>query len=131
MGMKEFRSHAKEAVLENPVPITFMWDERELTIHPPNSGQIALFMASQTEDVELADQASAVLNFLQSGMDEEDRQWFRRHLQEGGTTIADITEVMEWLIEQWSLRPTTSSSGSSSRRRNTGKSSTAKQDSKA
>jgi hypothetical protein len=129
--VREFKRAARDArdiaeVLPGGRPIKFLILDREVTASPPpNSGPIGYLVAMQSQDADAGDQAFAVLQFLTSLMAEEDSQFVRRALAVGDIDFEVLFEVFEYLMEEWSHRPTASPSGSSPRRRAAGRSSTA------
>lgn len=124
--MKQFKSAARESTqaLPNPVPIEFSWDDIPFTAQPPTTGQLALLMTVDTEGGQ-GQVLRAVLEFFEGMLDEDDFVTMREHIRDGGD-IDTLGEIMEWLIEQWSTRPTKSRSASPRSPRSTGKRSTAK-----
>jgi len=128
--MKEFRTGARESVLDNPVPIQFMIEGTEFEAVPPTSGQLTLLMASQANEdpVEIA---KAMLEFVLAILGPEQYRVFEDGLKSGDIEMELTMEIVEWLTEQWSQRPTTSASASSQRSAVSTKRSTAKRPAKA
>ncbi len=125
--MKEFQSAARaESPLENPIDIEFSLDGDEFLAQPPTSGQLTLFMASQGGGATPADTAKAMLELMLAVLGEEQYTDFENGLKAGKVDIETVMEVIEYLIEEWSSRPTPPASDSSSRQGRTGKQSTAK-----
>jgi hypothetical protein len=120
--MREFELAAKEAsevgeMLPSARPVEFKMNGRVIKAHPPaNSGPIGYLMAMQSRDADPSEQAYAVLTFITSLMEEEDSAWVRRGLATGEVDFDLLFEVFQWLVEEWSARPTSSPQDSSMRR---------------
>lgn len=114
------------ATFENDVPITFHIDDDEVTAHPPTEGQLALVMASMSDEGSPT-MVSEVLSFFFGMFDEGDAAVLRERMRKGTLPMDSVSEIIEALIEEWSKRPTKSPSDSTPSRRRTGKSSTVKQ----
>lgn len=129
--MKHFETAARRSAnspVSNPVDITFMFDEHEMTAHPPSTGQVALFTARQL-DGGIAG-VRAMLDFLAQVLGDDDFKILEQALEEG-LDILLINEILSYLIEEWSARPTSPSSASSTSRNGTGRRSTAKRAARA
>jgi len=128
--VKQFTSAARTSTaVTNPVDIQFMWDDIPFTAHPPTTGQLVLLMATDTDGPHSV-LLRAVLEFMEGLLDEDDFAMLREHIREGGD-IDTLGEIMEWLVAEWSARPTKSRSASPRSPRTTGKRSTAKTRSEA
>lgn len=111
----------------NDVDITFQIDGDELIAHPPTSGQLALFLTGTGGGVGAV---QSMFDFLDAVLDEEGVDIVREKLQEG-VELALITDIINYLIEEWTARPTKSSTASTASRKSTGSRSTAKPRKKA
>jgi hypothetical protein len=135
MGMREFKSAAESQTLEElgTEPISFKIDEDEFTAYPPTPAQFALFMASQGSNTEPTDQIAGVIDFFNGLLPDDQRMLFRRRLldRDDPLGLEMIMDVVAWLSEEWSARPTESPSDSTPQRQRTGTRSTAKRSSKA
>lgn len=127
--MREFtgaakRSGAKEQLVEISI------NDQVFTAKMPTSGQLALFMARQS-DGDPVGIASAIMEMVWAIFDEEQFRVIEGWLAAGELDVEDVMEIIEYLAEEWSDRPTTSVSDSSPSRGSTGKSSTASKPRKA
>lgn len=128
--MKQFLTAARrgESTLPNPVDIPFEYEMREgemveITAHPPTSGQMALFLLSQSDGgVGLM---RALFDFLAAVLDDKDYAVIEESLHQGVDVMVPI-ELVRYLIEEWSARPTPLPPASPPSPRNTGRRSTAK-----
>ena len=122
--MREFtKAVRRESAITNPVTVEFAINGEVLTAEPPTSGQIAYFMAMQsTGDPGKIAQALLELLFVCLG---DDYEFFEDGLKAGEIDMEMCGEVLEFLTEEWSARPTSPASGSSPSRGSTGKRSTA------
>lgn len=121
--MKNFDTAARrgQAAMPNAVDITFQIDGVDYTAHPPTTGQIALFMGAQSEGGYTL--VNAMFRFMDAVLDDEGVKALRAALQEG-VELTLVSDIISYLIEEWSARPTTRSSGSSPTRKRTGAAST-------
>ena len=131
--MKEFIT----AIEEKPphpddldVPLLFKLDGRECRAYKPNDGQLAMLMASLGRHSSDATKLAGVIDFFVTVMDDESHQHVVDRLLSRDDTfgLEQVTDIMMWMIEEWTGRPTqplsvsTSSPGSGgqkSRRRTT------------
>lgn len=128
--MKQFRTAARrgQAAVPNAVDIAFEFEIRDdefvaMVAHPPTSGQIALFLSQQTEGGMRT--VTALFDFLAAVLDQEHYDIIEAQLHEGLDVQVTI-EIVEYLISEWSARPTKPRSASSPSRRTTGQRSTGK-----
>lgn len=130
--MREFKQAAKrESALPNAVDIEFSLNDEVLIASPPSTGQLTMFMAYQADGADPSDQAKAVMDLLYSIFDHDQYAWIQTQLLNDDLDVDTLMEVIEYLGEEWSSRPTSSASASSPSRASTGKRSTAKPRSKA
>lgn len=123
--MRQFKTaaHRGKAAVPNDVPIKFQWDDQTLTANPPSSGQFALLLSTMSDGEFALDSIRGLFDFLAAVMNGDDFSVIRRDLQDG-VDVEIIVELIEGLIEEWSLRPTTPAAVSSRSRPRTGRSST-------
>lgn len=119
--MREFEVAAGRSAVPNPVAISFKLGGREMTAKAPTAAQLALFVSSGRGGGLRSVQG--LLSFFGDVVD--DRDWRRiEELLHDGMDIDVLSEIANYLIEEWSGRPTLPSSGSSSPPNGTGRSST-------
>lgn len=101
--------------------------------YPPSPGQMAMLISAQAESRDVTESVAAIIDFLDGILDEDAQAMFRRRLldRDDSFDFDTVNEIVEGLIEDWSARPTTSSSVSSSSRKSAGSRSTAKPRSRA
>jgi len=129
--MRQFSTAGKqtsEETFEGAEPLTFVLDDFEYTALPPTPAQFAVFMSTQAESRDVSDRVAGVIDFFDGLLTEEARRTFRKRLldRDDPFDFDMVQEIMEWLVEEWSARPTQPSSGSVASRTNTGRRSTAK-----
>jgi len=130
MTIKQFATAAlntDDSEFEGAEPIQFQVDQDTFTAFPPTSSQFALFMAAQSSHSKTADQIAALIDFFNGMLSEDDQQLLRWRLmnREDSFSFETVQAILEFLVEEWSARPTQSPQGSSSSRQNTGRKSTA------
>lgn len=130
MTMKQFRTAARrgEGAVNNPVDLTFEFEVSEgefvvLTAKPPTTGQLALFFAHQYDSG--TGSVRALFDFIAAVLSDKDYKIIEDQLQDG-LDVAVVIEIVQYLTEEWSARPTKPARASSASRRNTGPRSTAK-----
>lgn len=123
--MKSFETSSRrgQGAVVNPIDIDFEIDGVQITAHPPTTGQLGLFVqgnkAGGMKTVE------SLFKFIRAILDDDGYKVVEDKLQEG-VEISLLTDIVEYLVGEWSGRPTTRSSASSASRKTTGKPSTAK-----
>jgi hypothetical protein len=132
--MRDFKSPATsgESGLGNGEPITFTIDGDEVTAYPPKDGQMMLFMAAQAEGRDVTVGIAAIVDFLDGIFNENGRVLLRRRLMDREDTfgMAQVMDIISYLFEEWTARPTESPRGSTPSRPTTGRKSTARPRSK-
>lgn len=123
--MQEFKTAAGRVAFNEGKDIVFTVDDREMTAHPPTTGQLALFM--RTDGVRAT---SSLLGFLSDVLEPIDWRWCEARLH-GGVDVGVFAEIATWLIGEWAGRPTLPASDSSDTPSDTGDTSTAKRPAKA
>ncbi len=129
--MKQFQVAATESVLENPVELDFELAGYQYVAYPPSSGQITLLLATQAGGATGPEIANAMLRFLLGVFGDEQYKVFEDGLNDRSIDMEVVMEVIQWMIEEWSTRPTPSASVSSQRSAATTKRSTAKKPARA
>jgi hypothetical protein len=118
-------SHDKEAPIQPP--ITFEHDGRTVTASAPTGPQFALFLSAFGETAPETNRIFDSLNFFAERFNRDDSSYFKRRINDPDDPfdMEALSEILTWLIEEWSGRPTTSPSDSSSLPTATGNDSTA------
>ena len=115
-------AEASASILEGAEPLTFTVDEDEFTVFPPTAGQMMMLAAAQSEGAEATDSIASIVNFFDAILDDDSRPRFRRRLMSRTDPMDHvmINQIITWLFEEWSARPTRSASGSSASPKSTG-----------
>jgi hypothetical protein len=123
--MKEFTTAATrgKAGVANAVEIEFKLDDEVLTAQPPTSGQVALFI-QHGRGGGIAS-VTSLFEFFSDVLDDDDWKKVEDKLRDG-MDVELLAQISNYLIGEWSGRPTTQSSASSPTRNGTGPKSTAK-----
>jgi len=109
--MKEFKTAAvatTEAEGAEEKGTKFKVDGRECTAFRPTGGQLAVLMAETSRHRSLSDQIAGVLNFFDAVLDRDSSQYLSAKLLERGNgfEIEQVQDILEWLMEEWTGRPT-------------------------
>lgn len=122
--MKEFEVAIGNAAIKDAKTIKFKLGKDTLTAQPATTGQLALFLRSGSRGTGFSS-VTALMEFVSDILDDKDWARVEDHLRDG-LDINVLSEIVNYLIGEWSGRPTTPSSGSSSTRTAIGRRSTAK-----
>jgi hypothetical protein len=106
--------------------MAFTVDGTELHAYQPSDGQLAVLMASVGRHTSMPNQVAGVINFFVEVMDEPSHVYVVERLLDRTDPfgLAEVKEIMEWMVEEWSGRPTQSPSVSTRSRKNGGPRST-------
>src|SRR5262245_36108227 len=114
--MRQFGTAARRgaAATNNPNDVIFQWEKAdgtwvEMTAKAPTSGQIALFLNHQTRG---SAGVRAMFELLTAVLPDTDYDVIEDQLREG-LDVAVIVELVQYLTEEWSARPTSKPSDSS------------------
>lgn len=128
--MREFITAAEKAgETQDEVDqgITFMVDKVECVAYQPGDGQLAVLMATTGRHSSQNEQIAGIINFFASVLSDESHGYIVSRLLDRRDRfgLEQVQDIIEWLIEEWSGRPTKSPSGSTASPPSTGLSSTA------
>lgn len=105
--MREFTTAAK--AVEDPTgAVKFILDGRELTAYPPTDGQLAIFMASMGRHTGDNTKVAGAIDFFLEVLDDDSHAYMaERMLDRRRPFDLDLViEIMRYLVEEWSGRPT-------------------------
>lgn len=136
MTIKSFTTavdNTPESAFEDADPIDFELDGEPITAYPPTGGQLALVMASVGKHSQTVDRVAATIDFLDSILDEQGQTLIRERLMDRNDPfdLEQVENILDYLIKEWSARPTKRPSDFQRSRSSTTKSSTAKRPSRA
>lgn len=88
--------------------VKFKIDDQELVAHKPNDGQVALLMARMGRHSTSSDRVAGIIDFFVEVLDEQGHEYIVNRLMDGDDEfgITDVSSIMEWLLAEWSGRPT-------------------------
>lgn len=113
--MKEFITAAIEAAGEDEEFLEFNVDGVLCRAYRPNDGQIAVLMATTSaKHLSEAEMVAGVINFFVAVLDDDTHNYLVTKLLDHKDKfgINEVQEIIQWMIEEWSARPTQSSPGS-------------------
>lgn len=128
--MKEFTTAARRIEGEQEdsrYGLEFKIDGEELhALTEPSDGQMAILMASISRHNRQNTQIAGVINFFVSVMDPFTHSYITERLldPEDDFGMAEVQDILEWLVEEWTGRPTPPPSVSTRSRNNGGRKST-------
>jgi hypothetical protein len=123
--LREFTTAATrgKSGVTNDVDIEFKLDDDVLTAHPPTSGQVALFVQhSRGGGISTV---TGLFEFFSDILDDTDWKIVEDKLRDG-MDVEILADISNYLIGEWSGRPTKPSSASTRTRNGTGPKSTVK-----
>jgi hypothetical protein len=101
-------------------------DDATVRAYAPTDGQLVMVASNFTDTADNMQKVAAAINFFTGTLDEDSLVYVKRRLLDRHDPfgVEEVTEILEWLLEEWSARPTKSSSGSSASPVATGRRST-------
>lgn len=126
-GPKNFTTASKEDAKIEREELPYAINGVDLIAYAPDENQITLFSASFAEDAGRGDTAYAINQFLKNTHDRKSYAHIRSRLDDPEDPFGydnPIEDIIEWLFEEASARPTEPRSDSTGSRDSTGNSST-------
>lgn len=123
--MKEFVT-AVEKAEEEEADLIFTIDGQELRAFKPTEGQFALLMMAMGRHASNTEQYAGVVDFFFNVLDAPGQKYVQDRMMSRDDIIPmeKITEILEWMVEEWGGRPFQKPSASTSSRVNGGRKST-------
>jgi len=126
--VKEFTTAINEAEKkdDDEADLEFKVDGELVRAYKPSDGQLAFLMASTGRHSSPEEQIAGIINFFVATLDDESHTFIVNKLlnRRDPFGIEQVQNIMEWMIEEWSGRPTKSPSGSTRSRQSGGRKST-------
>lgn len=127
--MKEFITAAEEAAKseDDDKGMEFAIDGVMCRCYKPGDGQLAVLMATTGRHSSQHEQVAGLINFFVAVLDDDSQNYVINRLldrRDSEFGIEKVQEIMEWMVAEWSGRPTRSQSGSTPSRSNGGLKST-------
>ena len=127
--VKEFALALEREIETEPdelMPFTMADDDTQLYALMPTEADVALAAGALSQYAEDGEKAVAVLDLFWSLMTDETARHLRRRLRDRKDRfgVPDVMNVLEWIIEERTGRPTKPSSASTASQPSTGASST-------
>jgi hypothetical protein len=123
--VKEFVT-AVEKAEEEEADLIFAIDGQELRAFKPTEGQFALLMMAMGRHASNTEQYAGVVDFFFNVLDAPSQKYVQDRMMSRDDIIPmeKITEILEWMVEEWGGRPFQKPSASTSSRVNGGRKST-------
>jgi hypothetical protein len=124
--VKEFTTAVEKADQDEEAPLEFNVDGVMCHGYYPGDGQLAYLLASTGRHSTTQEQIAGLINFFVAVLDEESHSYVVNRLldRKDPFGIEQVQKIMEWMVGEWSGRPTKSPSGSTTSPPSTGQSST-------
>lgn len=106
--IKEFTTALKAVTEDDELPMVFSIDGHELAAYKPTDGQLAILMSSIGRHTNIQTQVAGIIDFFVAVMDEQSATYVSDRLLSRADPlgIEQVQEVMEWMVEEWTGRPT-------------------------
>jgi len=128
--LKEFTTSARAAEEARiGLPVTVKVDDREITFSPATESEMAMLLAASSPTGNTVEAIADTINFFFALVEDEDQHsYLRGRLFDRGDPfdVSDIADIVVYLVEEWTARPTSSPSDSTPSRRSAGRRSTAR-----
>jgi len=123
--VKEFVT-ALKAVTEEDESIEFTLDGHVITCYRPSAAQFAVAAASVSRHRPVEEKLAGIIDFFVEILDEDSRGYIEGRLLDRNDPFGldEVDDIMGWMVEEWSARPTQSPTGSTPSRQNGGRKST-------
>lgn len=126
--MKEFTTAVEQAEKseDDDNVIEFAIDGTMCKAYKPKDGQLAVLMASTGRHSSQQEMIAGIINFFVAVLDEDSHSYVVSRLldRRDAFGIEQVQNIMQWLIGEWSGRPTKSPSGSTTSQQTDGPNST-------
>lgn len=131
--MARFKKFSGGRKITDFEPLTFDLNGNEFKAHPAIPGSVLLEFVRDAGSENGGDSAKALYNFLSSALPDEEYEKLQKVLHDPETIIEieTIGEIVSWLVEEYSSRPTQQPEVSSNGQLTSGTSSTDEQFSQA
>lgn len=122
----KFKDFGKTIPIEDYPTITFALNGEEFTCRPALPGRMLLEFVRRADAETGGTAAMAIIDFLVQAVDESETERFEALLNDPDqiVQVETLGEIVGWLVEQYSARPTKGRSRSSAGRSNGGRTST-------
>ena len=100
---KSFGGHKKKAI-----PLSFDLDGETFAVHSRLPGAALIDFASAATSEDVSKSTSATLEFFEGAMTDDEHARFNKFIRDPvrEVEIEDLAEIVEWLIEEYTSRPT-------------------------
>lgn len=126
--MKEFQTAVNDAYQDpdSPGGWELKVDDREMRFYKPTDAQFAMYMAATGKFASDSQRMAAMIDLFVNVFEEEDRAYIIDRMMDRSAPmpLATVTEMLEYMIEEWTGRPTRPSSASTRSRASGGRKST-------
>jgi len=105
--MSKYKDFGSPVNLDNSEPIKFKIYDEEFECNPHIQGKTILEFASMSES-DSSDAASAILDFFSKVMKSESHERFTALAEDPKriVPVETLTEIIQWLVEEYTNRPT-------------------------
>lgn len=107
--MREFVTAVEEQQAPKDEPdLTFKLDDKVLYAYKPTDGQLAMLMASIGRHTSDTTKIAGVIDFFVAVLDEASAPYIVDRLLSRADPlgIPQVQDIMEWMVEEWTGRPT-------------------------
>jgi len=112
--MARYKDFGSPVAANSDEPITFQLYGETYKCQPAMQGRLLIEFIAQSSVEDPSSSAKAILNFFDSALAPDDRGRFKELTESEDRVVPmeTLTEIMDWLVEQYTGRPTEPSSPS-------------------
>jgi hypothetical protein len=124
--IKEFVTALRAAEEPDEEHVEFTIDGHVLKCYRPSPAQLAYAMSAVGRRRETSEKVAGIIDFFVEVLDEESQAYVENRLlnRKDPFGLDEVEQVLEWMVEEWTARPTEPPSGSTRSRSNGGRKST-------
>lgn len=106
--MKEFITAAEQSDADEEQPLEFSIDGQVLRAFRPTEGQIAMTMVTLGRHTSEQKKIAGIIDFFVEILDEDSYQYVVDRLLSRTDPIGltQVSEILSWMVEEWTGRPT-------------------------
>lgn len=107
-AIKEFTTALRAVTEDEDEAMVFSIDGHELHAYKPTDGQLAMLMSSIGRHTNIQTRVAGCIDFFVAVMDDGSANYVVERLlsRSDPLGIDQVQEVMEWMVEEWTGRPT-------------------------
>lgn len=112
--MQQFQTALKEKEAQTEEGLTFKIDDVEMTAYQPDSAQMAVLVSGFGRFSSDTDKIATFIDFFAAVLDDQSQSYVVHRLldREDPFGLKELSEIGQWMLEEWGGFPTQQPSGS-------------------